>query len=96
MVTIHYARWVILDKDRVPGIDGPHVLFTSNFDGPLEGYLEDFAAVDEGPLNLVFGHCIGLARGQTRGRLYQVCEGASTPSECLLRQLPQGDGERSQ
>lgn len=59
MVTIHYARWVILDQDRMDGIDGPHILFTSNFDGPLEGYLSDFAAVDEGPLNLVFGHCIG-------------------------------------
>lgn len=59
MITIHYARWVILDEKRVPGIDGPHLLFTSNFDGELEGYLGDFAAIDEGPLNMIFGHCIG-------------------------------------
>ena len=58
MVTIHYARWVILDQNTLPGLDGPHILFTSNFDGPLEGYLEDFAAIDEGPLNMIFGHCI--------------------------------------
>lgn len=59
MVTIHYARWVIVDTDNLPGIDGPHVIFTSNFDGELYEYLEDFTAVDEGPLNLIFGHCIG-------------------------------------
>ena len=71
MVTIHFARWVILDKDRLQGkdrvpekelllgIDGPHILFTSNFDGMLGGYLEDFAGIDEVPLNLIFGHCVG-------------------------------------
>jgi hypothetical protein len=59
MSTIHYARWVIVDENTLPGIDGPHLVFTSNYDGKLEGYLEDFANVDEGPLNLVFGHCIG-------------------------------------
>ncbi len=71
MVTIHYARWVILEPpdeheevskkttNVLPGIDGPHVLFTSNFDGLMAGYLEDFAAVDEQPLNLIFGHCMG-------------------------------------
>ena len=58
MSTIHYARWFIVDKDDLPGLDGPHLVFTSNYDGELAGYLEDFANVDEGPLNLVFGHCM--------------------------------------
>lgn len=59
MSTIHYARWFIVDENSLPGLDGPHLVFTSNYDGELDGYLEDFATVDEGPLNLIFGHCIG-------------------------------------
>lgn len=50
--TIHYARWVIIDG-------GERLLFTSNFDGDLEDYLEDFAERDEAPLNAIFGACIG-------------------------------------
>ncbi|MCS6288019.1 MAG: hypothetical protein H8K10_03465 [Nitrospira sp.] len=50
--TIHYARWVILDG-------GARLLFTSNFDGDLDGYLTEFAERDEGPLNLIFGFCEG-------------------------------------
>ena len=59
MRTIHYARWVILNQPQVLGLDGPHLLFTSNFDGELEGYLTEFAEIDEGPLNLIFWHCDG-------------------------------------
>lgn len=50
--SIHYARWVILDG-------GTRLLFTSNFDGDLDGYLGEFAERDEGPLNLIFGSCEG-------------------------------------
>ncbi|WP_447963692.1 hypothetical protein [Nitrospira sp. Ecomares 2.1] len=59
MSTIHYARWFILNENSIPGLDGAHLVFTSNYDGELAAYLEDFASVDEGPVNLVFGHCIG-------------------------------------
>ena len=50
--TIHYARWVIL-------AGGDLLLFTSNYDGDLGGYLEDFAERDEVALNLIFGFCDG-------------------------------------
>ncbi len=49
---IHYARWVIIDG-------GERLLFTSNFDGELGDYLEEFAERDEAPLNAIFGACIG-------------------------------------
>ncbi len=74
MTTIHYARWVIVDHDVLPGIDGPHVFFTSNFDGLLVEYLEDFAAVDEGPLNLIFGHCVGWPGARPASRFIQYVE----------------------
>lgn len=50
--TIHYARWVII-------AGGELLLFTSNFDGDLGGYLEDFAERDELALNSIFGFCEG-------------------------------------
>ena len=34
--TIHFARWVLFDNDT-------RLLFCSNFDGTLEGYLRDFS-----------------------------------------------------
>ena len=51
--TIHYARWVIIDH-------GTRLLFTSNFDGELEGYLEDFSEFDYEALNGIFGFCVGF------------------------------------
>lgn len=59
MSTIHYARAAILAKDRLPGLTDNYLLFTSNFDGELYEYLEEFSVIDEGPLNNVFGHCVG-------------------------------------
>ncbi|MBI3780814.1 MAG: hypothetical protein HY278_07145 [candidate division NC10 bacterium] len=50
--TIHYARWVIIAGDQL-------LLFTSNYDGDLGDYLEDFAERDEQALNGIFGFCDG-------------------------------------
>ena len=38
--TVHFARWAVLPG----GDDAGSLLFTSNFDGPWENYIEDFAA----------------------------------------------------
>lgn len=62
--SIHYARWVILDG-------GTRLLFTSNFDGDLEGYLMEFAERDEGPLNLIFGNCVGWPGARPVGPFIQ-------------------------
>jgi len=58
--TIHYARWVIIDQDK-------RLLFTSNFDGSLDDYLEEFAERDEGPLNAIFGFCVGWPGAKPSG-----------------------------
>ena len=100
MVTIHYARWVILEpppehedvsnktKDVLPGIDGPHVLFTSNFDGLMAGYLEDFAAVDELPLNLIFGHCMGWPGARPADRFIQYVKDHQIPANVFYANYP--------
>ncbi len=50
--TIHFARWVFLD-------DKMRVLFTSNYDGSHQGYMDDFINKVAWGLNLVFSNGIG-------------------------------------
>ena len=52
--TIHFARWVILDRGRV--------YFFSNYDGSLESYNDDFIDLVPYGLNLVFSHSQGWPR----------------------------------
>jgi hypothetical protein len=54
--TIHFARWVIFDNDT-------RMLFTSNFDGPLEAYLRDFSVKTPQGMDAIFGNCEGYPAG---------------------------------
>ncbi|MBV8834828.1 MAG: hypothetical protein JO108_37010 [Acidobacteriaceae bacterium] len=53
--TIHFARWVFLDK-------GTRILFASNYDGSLESYMDDFINKVGFGLNVVFGNGVGYPR----------------------------------
>ena len=53
--TIHFARWVFLD-------DKARVVFTSNYDGSHQGYMDDFINKVAWGLNLVFSNGIGWPR----------------------------------
>jgi hypothetical protein len=53
--TIHFARWVPLDDKR-------RVLFTSNYDGSLEAYMDDFIDKIAWGLNLVFSNGVGYPK----------------------------------
>lgn len=50
--TIHFARWVFLDGKR-------RLMFTSNYDGSLESYMDDFINKVAWGLNLVFSNGVG-------------------------------------
>ena len=50
--TIHFARWVFLDKHK-------RILFASNYDGSLESYMDDFINKVFFGLNVVFSAGIG-------------------------------------
>jgi hypothetical protein len=63
----HFARWVVID-DVI--YEGPHegdrehlkharLLFTSNFDGPLDPYLEALRTGLGASADTIWGHCIG-------------------------------------
>nr|WP_315426588.1 hypothetical protein [uncultured Albidiferax sp.] len=53
--TIHFARWAFLD-------DKTRVVFTSNYDGSHQGYMDDFINKVAWGLNLVFSNGIGWPR----------------------------------
>ena len=53
--TIHFARWVFLD-------DKARVLFTSNYDGSHQGYMDDFINKVAWGLNLAFSNGVGWPR----------------------------------
>ncbi len=53
--TIHFARWVFLDNKT-------RVMFTSNYDGGHQAYMDDFINKVAWGLNLVFSNGIGWPR----------------------------------
>ena len=78
--TIHFARWVGLDNNKT-------MFFSSNYDGSLESYMNDFIDKAAWGLNAIFSNGDGFPR-----TAYLFCGGSPTnkpTSEFLpTRQLP--------
>lgn len=53
--TVHFARWVVLPNDQ----DGGQLLFASNFDGPWDDYIEDFATQAATSFDAIYSNCVG-------------------------------------
>lgn len=60
----HFARWVILE-DRTIEID-PHLLFTSNYDGSLESYLQELIEIMGQTMEQIWNHCQHYASGTSQ------------------------------
>jgi hypothetical protein len=59
--TVHFARWVVL-----PDGDGGRLLFASNFDGPWDDYIRDFAAQSAASFDAIYSNCEGWPAGGAR------------------------------
>jgi hypothetical protein len=63
----HFARWVVIDDVIYEGpdqedrdhLEHPRLLFTSNFDGDLDPYLEGMRTGLGESADTIWGHCIG-------------------------------------
>jgi hypothetical protein len=70
----HLARWVVIDQLKYQGhgqrhrdrLDAPRLLFTSNFDGALEPYLDALRTGLGQDADAVWGHCRGYPGHQDR------------------------------
>ena len=58
---IHFARWVIIDDDT-------RLLFTTNFDGSWNDYIDEFVDKASDGLDAIFGNCEGYPEGGSRDR----------------------------
>ncbi len=66
----HMARLIVIDdipcpperRDLHDPLGGAYLLFTSNFDGSLNGYLSDLVAALEPEADEIWGRCIGCPR----------------------------------
>ena len=66
LAATHFARWVIIEdvvyqggRQRRDNLKASRLLFTTNFDGPLDAYLEAMR-IDLGEdADAVWGHCAG-------------------------------------
>jgi hypothetical protein len=87
--TIHFARWVFIDgKSRM--------VFTSNYDGGHEAYMDDFINKVAWGLNLVFSNGVGwprtdwlIARGARREHLFKYFQRRhQIPSQVWYKAYP--------
>ena len=73
----HFARWVVIDdviyespdQGERDHLELPRLLFTSNFDGQLDGYLEALRSGLGEAADVIWGHCIGYP-GRADGRAF--------------------------
>jgi hypothetical protein len=54
--TIHFARWVIIDNDT-------RLLFTTNFDGSWDSYINEFIEKASQGLDAIWSNCEGYPAG---------------------------------
>jgi hypothetical protein len=66
LAATHFARWVIVEdvvyeggRQRRDALKASRLLFTSNFDGPLDAYLEAMRTDLGEDADAVWGHCAG-------------------------------------
>jgi hypothetical protein len=62
----HFARWVILrdwvndpSQSREDHLHNPYLIFTSNFDGPLDPYLDELCVKLAPEAREIWGRCVG-------------------------------------
>lgn len=56
LTTIHFARWVILDKQEFHKRN--YLLFESNYDGSWDSYIDDFIQFLTLGMNMIWGNCV--------------------------------------
>lgn len=78
---VHFARWVIFDNDQ-------RLLFTSNYDGPFDGYLREFSALIAEELDLVWGNCEDYPGAAHYDAFFAWVRRHQVPTTCFYAATP--------
>ena len=72
----HFARWVILgdwvndpSQPREDHLQSQYLIFTSNFDGPVDPYLDELCVKLEPEAREIWGRCVGCPPDATGPQL---------------------------
>jgi len=72
----HFARWVIVRdwvndpaQPREDHLESPYLIFTSNFDGPLDPYLDELCMKLAPEAREIWGRCVGCPPDATGPQL---------------------------
>lgn len=97
----HFARWVILDqfvKDptqpRADPLGSRYLIFTSNFDGPVDSYLDDFCRELAAEAANIWGLCIGCPEPAAGSPLKQYLMHNSIPTGLFFAAYPDASVEQ--
>lgn len=61
--TIHFARWVIINKGKISSSQKSYLLFESNYNGSWDNYISDFVVFAGRRMNLIWGNCVDFPTG---------------------------------
>lgn len=61
----HFARWVILEDSSI-GVDEPHLLFTSNYDGSFKSYVQELIEAMGEEMEQIWQHCKNYSPGTSQ------------------------------
>ncbi len=82
--TVHFARWVVIPDDQ----DGGQLLFTTNFDGPWDDYIEDFAAESAESFEAIYSNCVGWPGAQDVDAFKAYVRQHQIPEDVYYRAYP--------
>ncbi len=84
--TVHFARWVILPDCGEEGA----LLFTTNYDGPWDRYIEAFAEMASESFQLIYDNCVGWPEGGATDieAFKEYIRDNSLPSDVYYRAYP--------
>jgi hypothetical protein len=79
--TIHFARWVLIDNNT-------RLLFTSNFDGTFEDYIQDFVREIPNGLDRIWGNCVGYPGSRPIEGFFNYIKSHSFDNICFYAAYP--------
>jgi hypothetical protein len=88
LLTVHFARWVILEEARDAGGVGfpAQLVMSTAYDAPLDRHLAELVSVARAGLDAIYDHCVGYpqAGGRSADRLVAYLRAHTVPPAAVF------------